>query len=191
MNFPSHLGAPVLFLALACCIASANEEQFSGLIDLDGKPVISLPANEKTPLVIVFMSVECPIANRYAPTLRKLAETNNQSRFVLVYPHADEGAARIRGHLREYELTLEAWRDTTKTLARSIGATITPEAAVFVRGAMVYRGRIDDRFATWGKQRPSPSKHDLQEVLSAIAAGEKFEKRITQPVGCYIGSVDE
>ena len=185
-----RLAVRLLLLALVCGFAQGGDKHLNGVFDLEGNSILSLPVDD-TPLVLVFMSVECPIANRYAPTLRKLVESNKNARFVLVYPHVDEDAAKVRGHLLEYRLPLEAWRDTTKALAKSAGATITPEAVVFVKGSMVYRGRMDKRFADWGKQRLSASKHDLQEVLDAIAAGKKLEMRTTQAVGCYIGSVDE
>lgn len=88
-------------------------------------------------------------------------------------------------------MQVEAWRDPARSLVKRAGATITPESVVFHRGEILYRGRIDDRYADWGKQRPAPTQNDLQDVLDAIAAGKRVEKRITQAVGCYISSVDE
>ena len=58
-----------------------------------------------------------------------------------------------------------ALRDPRHDLARAAGATIAPEAAVFVRenGAprLVYRGRIDDRYQAPGRMRPAASTRDL------------------------------
>lgn len=166
------------------------EAVLRGVVDLDGNSVTQI-ATEKKPLVLVFMSVECPIANRYAPVLQRLIQTNTAARFVLVYPHSDEDVNSIRQHLKEYRLPAEAWRDTSMSLTKFAGATITPEAAVFTVGELVYRGRIDDRYSSWSTQRPAATKHDLQEVLDALAAGKHVEKRVTQAVGCYITSVDE
>lgn len=171
-------------------LGHSAEASLRGVEDLHGTSISSLPS-EKKPLVLIFMSVDCPIANRYTPLIQRLIQTNPAVRFVLVYPHSDEDANAIRRHLKEYALTAEAWRDSAKSLTKFAGATITPEAAVFTRGELVYRGRIDDQYSDWGKRRSVATKHDLQEVLDALAAGEDIGRRITQAVGCYISSVDE
>jgi hypothetical protein len=65
--------------------------------------------------------------------------------------------------------------------------TVTPEAVVYdARGRMVYRGRIDDRYPSIGVERPSPSQHDLQEVLTTIVGGRAPVSRTTKAVGCFI-----
>ena len=46
--------------------------------------------------VFVFLAVECPISNRYAPELRRLHEEFNGVRFALVYPNRDETAGQIK-----------------------------------------------------------------------------------------------
>jgi hypothetical protein len=178
----------VVLLSISPRLAS---HELVGVKNLRGEAVALLPHHKDSPLVLIFMSVECPIANRYAPILRRLTESNKEARFVLVYPHPDEDEEKIRKHLKEYELTVEAWRDPEKSLVQRVGATITPEAVVYAGKDLVYRGRIDNRYAEWGRKRPAATRHDLQEVLDAIAAGGKLEQHFTQAVGCYISSVDE
>jgi hypothetical protein len=68
-------------------------------------------------------------------------------------------------------------------------ATITPEAAVFVDGRLVYRGRIDDRFVELGRERPAPTQRDLFDALTAIVAGKPAPHPKTQAVGCYISDL--
>ena len=51
-------------------------------------------------------------------------------------------------------------------------ATVTPEAAVFAGGRLVYHGRIDDRYVDLGLERPSPTKRDLADALAAVLAGK-------------------
>jgi hypothetical protein len=63
---------------------------------------------------------------------------------------------------------------------------VTPEAAVYASGRIVYHGRIDDRYVDLGLERPSPTVHDLGDALAAVLAGRPVKHPVTQPVGCFI-----
>ena len=64
--------------------------------------------------------------------------------------------------------------------------TVTPEAAVYAGGRVVYHGRIDDRYVDLGLERPAAQVHDLADALSAVVAGQPVKHPVTQAVGCYI-----
>lgn len=161
---------------------------------LAGAPVDALQALPGTKaIVFLFTSTDCPVSNRYAPEVRRLA---NEFRargvvFRLVYPSPAEDANAIREHMAAYAYAgaFEPLRDTKLSLAKLAGATITPEAAVFVEGRLVYRGRIDDRFVDLGRERPSPTRRDLFDALTAIVAGKPVPQATTQAVGCYISDL--
>jgi len=77
--------------------------------------------------------------------------------------------------------------DHDHKLTRFAGAEVTPEAAVFDgKGLLVYRGRIDNLYADFGKKRAKPTRRDLRETLDALLAGKRLAKRTTKAVGCYI-----
>ena len=85
------------------------------------------------------------------------------------------------------EHTCEAVIDHARRAVALSGATVTPEAAVWAEGSgLVYRGRIDDLYVDFGKQRVEPSQRDLREVLDAILSGEIPPFRSTKAIGCYI-----
>lgn len=65
---------------------------------------------------------------------------------------------------------------------------MTPEAAVFYATKLVYRGRVDDRYVSWGKAQATPSRRDLSEVLDACLGGKPPVFRTTKSWGCYIES---
>jgi len=150
---------------------------------------LQTPAGEKT-IVLIFTSTDCPISNRYAPELRRIAETfrSKGMAFRLVYPNPSEDARSIREHMTAYSYTgiFEPFRDPKLELAKLTGATVTPEAVVVVAGKVVYRGRIDDRYVDLGRERPAPTQRDLFEALTAIAAGKPAPHATTQAVGCFI-----
>jgi len=51
---------------------------------------------------------------------------------------------------------------------------------------LVYHGRIDNRYADLGKERPEATQHDLEEVLKAIVQGKPVPYSTAKAVGCYI-----
>ena len=77
--------------------------------------------------VFVFVSVDCPISNRYAPEVRRLHDTFGTQgvKLTLVYPNPAEGAAAIRGHLKDYSYPVDALRDPRQAFAKHAGVTIT------------------------------------------------------------------
>ena len=142
--------------------------------------------------VLIFVSIDCPISNRYAPEIKRLHDefTSRGVRFQLVYPNPLDSEAAISKHLAEYGYPQVAQRDRDHTLAKMAGATITPEAAVFdAHQRLVYRGRIDNRFVELGRERSAATQHDLRNALTAFLAGRRVSPSHTQAVGCFIADM--
>jgi len=183
----------VVILSAGCWSGSAGHRPASaspelpGVRDLGDQPVNPL-VNGKTS-VFIFVRTDCPISNHYAPEIQRLKEKYEPQKFAfwLVYPDADTTASEITGHLRDYQLSLPALRDPQHTLVKRTGAVVTPEAAVFLANRrQVYRGRIDDRYVDFGKERTVPTRRDLDNVLAAIASGKPIAPSTTRAAGCYI-----
>jgi hypothetical protein len=160
------------------------------LPDLDNRLVdpFQAPAGTKA-IVFLYVSVECPISNRYAPEIRRLydAFTARGLVFRIVYPNPAESPTTIRAHLKDYGLPPVALRDPKQELAKFTGATITPEAAVYdPQGKRLYLGRIDDRYVSLGLQRPAATEHDLEDALIDTLAGRRVRHATAPAVGCYI-----
>jgi hypothetical protein len=156
----------------------------SSALDLAGEPVD--PLKEDGTTVLIFVRSDCPISNRYAPELNRLATQLSDARFWLVYPDADETPAVIQQHLDAYSLTIPAVRDPDHVLVEASGATVTPEAAVFRKGVLEYRGRIDDTWVALGQARNAPTRRDLSEATRASLAGTTVAVARTTAIGCYI-----
>jgi hypothetical protein len=158
--------------------------------DLDGTlvdPLAPSPATKAT--VLLFVSTDCPISNRYAPDIRKLHDTFAKQgvAFWLAYPNPADAVSDIRDHLKSFSYPGTALRDVKHELVKRAGATITPEAVVYDgKGALTYRGRIDDRYSAVGISRDTPTRHDLQDAIAATLAGKPIKENRTQAVGCYI-----
>jgi hypothetical protein len=142
--------------------------------------------------VLIFVSTDCPISNRYAPEITRLHQefASRGVRFRLVYPNPIDSDAAISKHLQAYALPPIGQRDSDHLLVKKAGATITPEAAVFdARERLVYLGRIDDRFVELGRERPTATQPDLRNALLAMLDGKTASPARTQAVGCFIADM--
>jgi hypothetical protein len=192
------LGASLLALLVTCVVgalpAPAAPPPGSAplrLLDLDGQRVDPF-AGEAAARVFLFVRGDCPISNRYAPEMSRIFDdyAPRGVRFSLVYPDPDEQAADIRRHVAEYGYPFGALRDPEHSLVALAGARITPEVAVYrPDGRLAYRGRIDDRWADFGKSRPAATRQDLREALEAVLAGRPVDPPTTDAVGCYISDL--
>jgi peroxiredoxin len=165
--------------------------RWSGLqwTDLDGAPHRVAESVGEKGLVMVYVSVDCPLANRCLPEIEALsAEMARRGlRVVRVYAHAQEGPDEIRRHGAEYGLQSEVFRDADGSVARAFGVSHTPEAvAVDPGGQLIYRGRINDQFERLGVSRPQPNRHDLAEALEAHLSGQKPFIPWAPAVGCRL-----
>jgi len=189
------LAAAGLALSLSACAAEAptgRAETPAGALDLGGRVVDPLDAPDAAAVVLLFARTDCPISNRYAPEVRRLYERFHDRgiAFWLVYPDPDATVGSIEAHRNEYEYPLPALRDPDHVLVRRAGATITPEAAVFLPGGnLAYLGRIDDRYVDFGQARPEATRHDLEEALEAVLAGEPVPTPRAKAVGCFIADL--
>ena len=142
--------------------------------------------------VLIFVSVECPVSNRYAPEIQRLYQQFRAQgvRFELIYPNRLDSAASIDAHVKAFGLPASARRDPDHAVVRSTGATITPEAAVLDgQNRLLYRGRIDDRFVALGRERPDATTHDLRDAIALALQGRPVAPDRTQAVGCYIADM--
>lgn len=169
--------------------AAAAEEV--RLLDLEGKPVDPFePARSgNRAIAFLFVSIDCPISNRYAPELQRLHErfAPGGVEFVFVYPNPAEAPDAIRRHRADYSYPGRVLRDPNHDLVKLAGASITPEAAVYdSRRQLVYRGRVDDRYVSLGLERPAATKKDLELALAATLSGRPVAEATTPAVGCFI-----
>ena len=159
------------------------------VFDLAGLPVDPFTPADAKAIVFIFVNTDCPISNRYAPEIRRVKEKFADAgvKFWLVYADPDTLPDAIRKHLQDYQLPPAALRDPRHALVRLSQAHVTPEAAVFLPGRrLVYHGRIDNRYADLGKERPEATQHDLQNVLEAVVQGKPVPYATARAVGCYI-----
>jgi hypothetical protein len=180
------LSSPALLFAFLL-----SHTALAQITDLGGNPADPVRDRGKVH-VLLFVRTDCPITNRYAPELRRIADQFSRSPvdFFLVYSGKTETASAVREHLREYMFPGRAILDPQHQLAERAHATVAPEAAVFDRtGSLQYLGRIDDRWISFGRSRPQATAHDLQAALTAVLEGKVPAAQRTRAIGCSLEDV--
>lgn len=180
-------------LALFCLfffpVCSAFSQTLNAsVVDLDGHAADPFRLAGSKIVVLVFIRTDCPISNRYAPTIQELsAHYASHAAFFLIYPIKSETSDQIRQHLQDYGYQLPAFRDPGLTLARVSQVRITPEVAVFSSDKkLLYHGRIDDWYVEFTRARHAPTTHDLIDTLDAAVSGKPVPSASAPAVGCYI-----
>jgi len=174
-------------LLLIVCVAAGLAQT---ALDLQGKSVDPF-ADAGKPLVLVFLRTDCPISNRYAPTIQLLSSRySGHAEFWLVYPDKSEPSAKIETHLHDYGYKISALRDPQHVLVKRARVEVTPEAAVFdSTGQLTYHGRIDNWYQDFGRPRKAPTTHELEDAIKSALSGKALVTTATNAIGCYISDL--
>ena len=173
-------------------LAAPGEITFS-LADASGKTHKNAELRHFQATVLLFVGTECPNSNTYSPVFARLYREYSARgvQFLGVYSDPADTAAAIEKHDAEYQIPYAALLDPKHTLALATGARSTPEAVILSpSGAVLYRGRVDDRFVDYGKTRFRAEHEDLREALDQALAGQPVKNPVTKVLGCAIPGVD-
>jgi peroxiredoxin len=174
--------AAVLTASVAC----------AQVTDLDGKLVRHLAAPGERIVVLIFAATDCPICNQFVPVINQLQDRFAERGVVFwwVFTNPEDTLAVVRQHREKFRLHGRILVDAKQELVARAHVTVTPEAAVFVvenaNLREVYHGRIDDRYVSFGVERPQAGHQDLKEAIEATLAGKLAPKPAAGPVGCSI-----
>jgi thiol-disulfide isomerase/thioredoxin len=178
-------------LTQSSCTTAARPEASHGptWTDVSGVHRDPLSTSDHVATVLLFIAPDCPISNGYAPEITRVASAYEPRGVALYAIHSDPRVSveTARKHASEYGYDFPVLLDPDQTLARRVGATVTPEAAVLDRaGNVVYIGRIDDTFYSFGRRREMPTSHELRDALDAVIEGRPVAKVSAPPIGCEI-----
>jgi thiol-disulfide isomerase/thioredoxin len=181
-------GSTFALLAWSCAAVAGNLPRFS-LADTAGQMHTPAEWTFKKAVVLIFVSTDCPLSNRYVPELKRI-ETAYAPRgiaFYAVQGDATIAVQEVRQHAKEFAYTFPYLLDPGESLASYTGADVTPEAAVLrPNGELLYLGRIDNRLEDFGHERVQVTQFDLREALDAVLAGKAVPHPRTRALGCAI-----
>jgi hypothetical protein len=175
--------------------AQAGHRTFLYGKDSDGHDVTSLAVPGTQYVAAIFVATDCPISNRYLPEIASLSRAfaPRGVRLWLVYPNPGDTLPVVRTHQSQYPVTAslpQLIAPDPRFLAHA-HVHVTPEAAIFradavMNQAVLWHGRIDDRYLSFGTQRPTATRHDLADALNAALAGRQPAPPAAPPIGCAI-----
>ena len=148
-------------------------------------------ADKKGLTVYIFLAETCPICQSVSIELKKLDAQYKQLnvKFVGIFPDntlSNEKTRKAFG--KKYELSFPLNADSGQVLTKNYQAEITPEAVLVddETQMILYRGKIDNSFASLGKRRTVVTEHYLRDAIESWVLGKKILISKTNPVGCII-----
>jgi thiol-disulfide isomerase/thioredoxin len=179
--------APLLLLLPV--LASAGGLLHFSFSDTAGHLHTAADWTGKRAVVLLFVSTDCPLSNRYVPEMNRIASTYGPRgiAFYAVQGDATVPLDQVRAHVKEFGYTFPYLIDPQEALAAFTGAVSTPEAAVLSpHGDVLYLGRVDNLLEDFGKERIRVTEFDLRDALDAVLAGKPVPHPRTKALGCAI-----
>ncbi len=173
-----------------CQAPSQIELVESTWVDTLGKehPLFGTSLNKA--ICLVFISTDCPISNSYQPELKRIhSEFSDRGiEFLFVHGVAETTLEAANRHRTEYRIDAPVILDPEHKLARWLHATTIPSVFVWKPESrqILYEGRISNLYEGFGKKRPSATRHELRDVLTAICEDNEIPIRSAPPIGCRI-----
>jgi mono/diheme cytochrome c family protein len=141
---------------------------------------------KKRPIrVILFWSIECPVAAKYTERLNLLVDkyVKQDVQFEAYFPQEGETRAAVEKVLKQRKHKFLWITDPGAEIAQSFGVDRVPTAIVISKtNEIVFSGMIDDA----PERERHPTKHYLADALDAAIAGKAPAVSQTKIVGCAI-----
>ena len=103
-----------------------------------------------------------------------------------VLSNPDIGGRESAEFVDDFGVEFPVILDSAGDLTLRLGPRVTSESFVIsTANRIVYRGRIDDRFAAVGRLRTRITSHDLRDIVEDVSRGGRAEPYETEAVGCF------
>lgn len=142
---------------------------------------------ERKATVLVFLTEDCPLGRRALPRLVALEAATRErgARFLLVDVGRDADPSAAAALALNHGVPFPIVLDPDAAAARRCGVTHVPTAVVLdAKGALAYRGRIDDALRP-GVDR-APGREELKDALEDVLAGRAARVASTAVDGCVV-----
>jgi peroxiredoxin len=180
-----------LFMAICANGGAAAQKDDPAITfkDVNGQAQTPLGLGDKKAIVLFFLLPDCPVSNSYAPEIQRICAAYEPKKIAAFVVHADPDVTieHAKKHAKEYGLSCPVLLDPSHVLVKKAGVKMAPEVAVLGPDCKVlYRGRIDDWYADYGKRRAEPTQRDLRNALDAILQGKAIATPTTKVIGCHL-----
>ena len=160
------------------------------LLDIGGKYLSLNEARDENGLLVIFSCNTCPWVIRWEDRYVALTRQFSPEGIGVIAVNSNEGnfnsvdnLEEMRKHAKENSYNFPYVQDFGSRLARVFGATRTPHIYLFDnRGALVYRGAIDDN----ARDARKVEEPYLANAIEAMLSGKPIAVASTKALGCGI-----
>ena len=160
------------------------------MLSTNGRECNPYEFEESKIIVVMFTCNHCPYVQAYEDRLINLQKdfADKEVTFVAInsndeinYP--EDSFENMVKRVKDKKYNFPYLRDQTQEVAKTFGASFTPEIFVFDQNRVLqYHGRIDDNW-----QEPKKvTKQNLKEALEAILENKPVSRANTQAIGCTV-----
>jgi len=141
-------------------------------------------------MAVVFLREDCVICQEYMPRLNELSQTYAAAgvSFIGLFPNHSSDWADIGMFRDKYRPSFPLQADERQYWAKRLGAAITPEVVLYnpATNTVLYRGRIDNRYAQVGRRRRAGLTPDLEIALQQWVETGRVTLAGQPAIGCLI-----
>jgi peroxiredoxin len=156
---------------------------------VDGREVSIADVAGKEGTLVIFSCNHCPFVKAWQGRIASVGNAAEGKGVGVIVINSNDPAdypedsyAEMQKRAQELGFKFPYVVDATSDVARSFGATRTPEAFLFDKdGKLVYHGAIDD-----SQNATQVEKHFLQDAVDAVVANKDIATKETKFVGCGI-----
>lgn len=161
---------------------SKSYENFA-LFDFNKKLHSLEDFSNKKGIVIIFVSIQCPVSNAYNSRMENLFnQYGSEFSFIGINSNKGEEISEIKKHADENNLKFVILKDSSNIIADKFESSFTPEVYILDNSYnLLYHGRIDD-----SRRKNNIEVHDLSNALEEISAGKEVTVKETKAFGCSI-----
>ncbi len=143
-------------------------------------------ANPET--LLIFLSPECPLCQNYSSVLNDLyKQYSDRVNIYGIIPGKAYSAIDVKTFQKDYHIPFPLLTDSHKELTQYLQATVTPQVILLDnKYRLLYKGAIDNRLQSLGKQRLKPTAFYLNDALQASLSNKIISIKRTKAVGCII-----
>ncbi|MBM4097141.1 MAG: redoxin domain-containing protein, partial [Planctomycetes bacterium] len=123
--------------------------------------------------VVVFLSFNCPISNRYIPVLGDLASKHAKNDVIFIGIPDQNDPAEVKKLALEFKASFPMHYDPENKVADAFLAKTSPEAFLLDSNLTLrYFGAIDDQYADRTTRLPQARTRHLDEAIQAVVDGK-------------------
>lgn len=157
---------------------------------VDGKSLSIGEAKGAKGTLVIFTCNSCPWVKAWESRIAELGNTYAKQGIGVIAINSNDASVKpeddmpaMKERAKALGLTFPYVVDATSDVARSFGATRTPEVFLFdAAGKLVYHGAIDDN----ADNAKAVKAAYLQDAVVAVAAGKSVAMAKTKALGCTI-----